>query len=347
MNKINIGIKTFDGKKYILKDVKKKSKISELKKLIEKRSGILIDSQKLLFKRKFILDDSLVLQQLGMNNNDTMIVLKKRQKESNFINSLYNLETYSKEEIIKITTNFAEPENKNISFDSIINPSSNPNESVKFLNLFQTWLNQENIGEQSSSSNSNSNMEEENNEENEEISEEEMPTVEENALEQLMSMGFPENRAKKALILCKNNIDASLNWLIKHQNDPNIDVPIANNVLRRLAKQEEIFEPDPEVLTRLIEMGFPKENCINALKASNNNHDAALRWLLGEVDTVEDNPMRRAMNSNPVVRQGLRNPRVLQALQEILSNRAAASRYASDPEVGPVLIEFLKIIGQL
>jgi ubiquitin carboxyl-terminal hydrolase 5/13 len=41
------------------------------------------------------------------------------------------------------------------------------------------------------------------------------------ALEQIIMMGFPENRGKKALIVTGNQgAEAAMNWLFEHMDDP-------------------------------------------------------------------------------------------------------------------------------
>jgi ubiquitin carboxyl-terminal hydrolase 5/13 len=51
--------------------------------------------------------------------------------------------------------------------------------------------------------------------------------VDESAVEQLMSMGFPRNRCVRALIKTGNNgPDVAMNWLFEHMDDPDIDDPI-------------------------------------------------------------------------------------------------------------------------
>lgn len=38
-------------------------------------------------------------------------------------------------------------------------------------------------------------------------------------------MGFSEEAAKKALLVCNNRIEAALNWLVEHCDSPNINTP--------------------------------------------------------------------------------------------------------------------------
>ncbi|XP_054852900.1 UBX domain-containing protein 1 [Eublepharis macularius] len=46
------------------------------------------------------------------------------------------------------------------------------------------------------------------------------------ALESLIEMGFPQNRAEKALALTGNQgIEPAMDWLMEHENDPDLDDP--------------------------------------------------------------------------------------------------------------------------
>ncbi|CAJ0638478.1 14343_t:CDS:10 [Entrophospora sp. SA101] len=56
------------------------------------------------------------------------------------------------------------------------------------------------------------------------------PSINESDLNQLLLMGFPEIRCKKALIVTGNNgADVAMNWLFEHMDDPDIDIPMTIN----------------------------------------------------------------------------------------------------------------------
>jgi ubiquitin carboxyl-terminal hydrolase 5/13 len=47
------------------------------------------------------------------------------------------------------------------------------------------------------------------------------PTFDQGALDQLLAMGFPENRCKRAMMNTGNSgAEAAMNWLFEHMEDP-------------------------------------------------------------------------------------------------------------------------------
>ncbi|CAK4617843.1 hypothetical protein LEN26_004742 [Aphanomyces euteiches] len=55
----------------------------------------------------------------------------------------------------------------------------------------------------------------------------ELPPVNEQLLQQLVEMGFPDVRARKSLLATNDSsLDAAIAWIEEHQEDPDIDAPI-------------------------------------------------------------------------------------------------------------------------
>jgi ubiquitin carboxyl-terminal hydrolase 5/13 len=96
------------------------------------------------------------------------------------------------------------------------------------------------------------------------------------ALNSLMEMGFPENRAKHALYATANqNAEVAMNWLFERMDDPALEVPFqtpskstnpADNV-------------DKEQLANLTSMGFSEKLSVKALVVNAGNVEAAVEWL--------------------------------------------------------------------
>ncbi|KAK3514629.1 hypothetical protein QTP70_021545 [Hemibagrus guttatus] len=58
------------------------------------------------------------------------------------------------------------------------------------------------------------------------LDEDDEERVDENALQQLTEMGFPESRAVKALRLNHMSVTQAMEWLIEHVDDPIVDTPL-------------------------------------------------------------------------------------------------------------------------
>ena len=57
------------------------------------------------------------------------------------------------------------------------------------------------------------------------------------SLQQLIDMGFPENRARKALQITRGHAQLGMEWLLEHEGDADIDESLSTADLRRLARQ--------------------------------------------------------------------------------------------------------------
>jgi len=66
-------------------------------------------------------------------------------------------------------------------------------------------------------------------------------------METLLEMGFPKNRAEKALKMTGNKgPEAAMEWLLTHSDDPTIDDPIPEDQVVAEGQGE---QPAPRVLT--------------------------------------------------------------------------------------------------
>lgn len=87
-------------------------------------------------------------------------------------------------------------------------------------------------------------------------------------------MGFPEARSRKALLLRRNSLEAAMEWLLEHGEDPNADTPLSEAQLRALAapgSARSVVQPDPDALRQLLEMGFDEQQAADALRATFND----------------------------------------------------------------------------
>lgn len=93
----------------------------------------------------------------------------------------------------------------------------------------------------------------------------------------LLQMGFPEARCKKACYNVGNSLNPedAMNWLFAHMDDPDIDEPLV--ISEEPAKKSN--EPTNEEISNLTAMGFAEKLVRKALILNNKNAEAAVEWL--------------------------------------------------------------------
>jgi ubiquitin carboxyl-terminal hydrolase 5/13 len=85
-----------------------------------------------------------------------------------------------------------------------------------------------------------------------------LPPLHAQSYVQLQEMGFPANRAEKALRETGNNdVDVAMQWLFQHMEDPEIDLPYNRSTPSAV---------DPEKVTNLVGMGFDEPTVKKALQ---------------------------------------------------------------------------------
>ncbi|KAI9328678.1 hypothetical protein DFJ73DRAFT_800540 [Zopfochytrium polystomum] len=111
------------------------------------------------------------------------------------------------------------------------------------------------------------------------------PAVDENAVDQLMAMGFPRNRCVRALVKTGNNgPDIAMNWLFEHMEDPDIDDPIEESK----GGGGSSAGPSEEAIQSLIDMGFSRAQAKKAMSQTDNNMERAVDWLFSHMDDIPD-----------------------------------------------------------
>lgn len=110
------------------------------------------------------------------------------------------------------------------------------------------------------------------------------PEVNETAVAQLESMGFPRVRCEKALLATGNNgAEVAMNWLLEHMDDPDIDVPMAS-----AGSGASTAGPSSEQISMLADMGFNEGQAKKALKETGGDMERAVEWLFSHPDVTGD-----------------------------------------------------------
>ena len=209
-----------------------------------------------------------------------------------------------------------------------------------------------------------------------------LPEPDARAVEQLVELGFPEARARKALLLHLNHSPAAMEWLLEVGDSPEADAELTDAQIRHIMSASTVHPllrmrqeassatqgPDETVIQRLVEMGFAREEVLSALAATNNDYDAACAWLLGERGSsgayqaqtgqmndgsgAQGNPeSMQALLGNilthPAIQAGMQSERVLQAFQTMIEDPSSAHDYLNDPEVGPILLRVHSILSRV
>ncbi|XP_025420620.1 ubiquitin carboxyl-terminal hydrolase 5 isoform X2 [Sipha flava] len=123
----------------------------------------------------------------------------------------------------------------------------------------------------------------------------------ENLISELTQMGFPPEACKRAVFFTKNQgLNDASNWLMNHISDPDFSDPFIPPGTE--VKKEE-FLPDEKSAAMIMSMGFERNHVISALKATENNLDRALDWLMSH-GPEELNSMETSESSKPKYRDG-------------------------------------------
>ncbi|QPG73520.1 hypothetical protein FOA43_000831 [Brettanomyces nanus] len=101
-----------------------------------------------------------------------------------------------------------------------------------------------------------------------------------NALEALISMGFPENRCKRALYTTGNrDAETASNWLFEHMDDSGIDEPF-----KVAANQPDSCKVSLKDVETLTSMGFGAKLAKKALIVNEGNVQQSVEWLFANPD---------------------------------------------------------------
>ena len=108
------------------------------------------------------------------------------------------------------------------------------------------------------------------------------------AIAQMGELGIPRSYAELALRrIGGTNIEAAVHFCL--ENGSEIERLLAEEIQRQASEHGGRTRPreDSHLLQQLMEMGFPRRWCTEALSATGNNVDEALTWILNNNETLE------------------------------------------------------------
>ncbi|XP_078064070.1 ubiquitin carboxyl-terminal hydrolase 13 [Mustelus asterias] len=127
----------------------------------------------------------------------------------------------------------------------------------------------------------------------------ESPDIDESAVMQLAEMGFPLEACRKAVYYTGNlGAELAFNWIIAHMEEPDFAEPLSLSGYNEVSHNEVGLaggassvenQPPEEIVAIITSMGFPRNQTIHALKATNNNLERALDWIFTHADNEDEN----------------------------------------------------------
>eukprot|EP00698_Gefionella_okellyi_P005739 TRINITY_DN151_c0_g1_i2.p1 TRINITY_DN151_c0_g1~~TRINITY_DN151_c0_g1_i2.p1 ORF type:complete len:722 (-),score=193.89 TRINITY_DN151_c0_g1_i2:124-2289(-) len=111
------------------------------------------------------------------------------------------------------------------------------------------------------------------------------PAVDDEAVQAIVGMGFPQVHAENAVIATGNNgVEAAMGWLMEHMGDADIDVP------KRQQKKAAggVAEAPAEAVESICSLGFNPSQARRGLKETNNDLERAVDWLFNHPDADEE-----------------------------------------------------------
>ncbi|OJJ57798.1 hypothetical protein ASPSYDRAFT_45727 [Aspergillus sydowii CBS 593.65] len=142
-------------------------------------------------------------------------------------------------------------------------------------------------------------------------------------LSQLLGMGFPRARCERALYFTGNSdLEAAMNWLLSHLEDPDIDEPIN----KKKASGNWADEPDATKVAQLNDMGIDDSRARRALVATGGDINRAIDWVFSHPDDVGESPAGQQANegSGAIPTPGFDTAPAIYQLQSIICHKGAS-----------------------
>lgn len=120
------------------------------------------------------------------------------------------------------------------------------------------------------------------------------PVLDEVVVAQLMEMGFPRTCCEKAIVNTSNTgLDAAMQWLLSHMDDPDIDAP-AVAISAKDAGSVKVAVNE-QLVDKLVLFGFQADQARKALKETGGDVERAAEWILTHPDDTVSMDVDTAM----------------------------------------------------
>lgn len=126
------------------------------------------------------------------------------------------------------------------------------------------------------------------------------PEPDQEIVQQLLAMGFPENGCKRAALAVNNSsAEDAAEWVMMHMEDPDFNTPLeqTSNALQASGVNE-------ESVGMLTAMGFSAEHARHALGQTDNNLERAADWLFSHANELEQSSAAAPQNATPALEDG-------------------------------------------
>ncbi|KAJ8268363.1 hypothetical protein COCON_G00135350 [Conger conger] len=114
------------------------------------------------------------------------------------------------------------------------------------------------------------------------------PVLDDSTVSQLCEMGFPLEACRKA-VYCTGNtgIDAAMNWVMGHMDDPDFSAPMVLPCGSSAPGSTPTETLSEEHLATIVSMGFGRDQATRALRATSNVLERAVDWIFSHLDDLE------------------------------------------------------------
>ncbi|MFT7815976.1 ubiquitin carboxyl-terminal hydrolase 5 isoform X1 [Arapaima gigas] len=114
------------------------------------------------------------------------------------------------------------------------------------------------------------------------------PVLDDSTVSQLCEMGFPLEACRKAVYYTGNTgIDAAMNWVMGHMDDPDFSAPLVLPACGSAPGTTPTETISEEHLATIVSMGFSRDQATRALRATSNVLERAVDWIFSHLDDLE------------------------------------------------------------